>query len=52
MDSQVPLSLTQWDLAFLKSLYASNADRTASRQRGEMKQIVRQTLQDEPEKGE
>jgi len=52
MDSQVPLSLTEWDLAFLKSLYASNANRTASSQRGEMKQIVRQTLQDEPRKGE
>ena len=48
MDSPVPLTLTDWDLAFLKSLYASSANRSASRQRSEMKQIVRRTLQDEP----
>lgn len=48
MDSAVPLTLTEWDLALLKSLYASNANRSASRQRSEMKQIVRRTLKDEP----
>ena len=52
MNSQVPLSLTEWDLAFLKSLYASESNRRAARQRYEMKQIVRQTLQDERKKGE
>lgn len=48
MDSAVPLTLTNWDLAFLKSLYASSTNRSAARQRSEMKQIVRQTLQDAP----
>ena len=47
MNSPVPLTLTEWDLAFLKSLYASDVNRRASSQREEMKQIVRRTLQDE-----
>lgn len=52
MDSPVPLTLTEWDLAFLKSLYASDANRMASGQRHEMKQIVRRTLKVEPKNGE
>jgi hypothetical protein len=44
MDSLIPVTLTQWDLAFLKSLYASSPDRTATRQRNEMKRIVEQDL--------
>ena len=50
MNSPVPLTLTEWDLAFLKSLYASDANRTAASQRNEMKQIVRKTLQGGPAK--
>ena len=46
MNSPVPLTLTEWDLAFLKGLYASDPERTATSQRNEMKQIVRRTLQD------
>jgi hypothetical protein len=52
MDSPVPLTLTEWDLAFLKSLYASDGNKSAASQRGEMKQIVRRNLQKDPEKGE
>ena len=47
MNSSVPPTLTEWDLAFLKSLYASDPNVRASRQRGEMKQIVRRTVQGE-----
>ena len=46
--SPMPVTLTEWDLAFLRSLYASSANRSASQQRAEMKQIVRRTLQAEP----
>lgn len=46
MNSPVPLTLTSWDMAFLKSLYSSNANRTAAGQRGEMKQIVERDLTD------
>jgi hypothetical protein len=52
MNSPVPLTLTEWDMAYLKSLYASDPDRYAGRQRSEMKQIVRRDLQKEREKGE
>ena len=52
MNSAVPLTLTEWDLAFLKSLYASGTNRRASLQRDEMKQIVRRSLRDERKAGE
>ena len=48
MGSPVPLTLTEWDLAFLKSLYGSNPNRTAASQRGEMKRIVQDELQGKP----
>lgn len=35
-DQQVPLSLTQWDLSYLKSLYATSNAYYASYQRGDM----------------
>lgn len=44
MDSPVPLSLTEWDLAFLKSLYSSRPNRRAGLQREEMKGYVRRTM--------
>lgn len=50
MNSAVPLTLTEWDLAFLKSLYTSDPNRRASSQRQEMKQIVRRDLQRQREK--
>lgn len=46
MNSPVPLTLTSWDMAFLKSLYSSDPNRTAAGQRGEMKQIVERDLTD------
>lgn len=51
MGSAVPITITQWDLAFLKSLYASAENQRAARQRGEMKRIVREQLEGAP-KGE
>ena len=46
MDSAVPITLTQWDLALLKSLYASNPNRTARAQRTDIKQRVVDELRD------
>jgi len=40
MDSEVPISLTQWDFGFLKSLYGSMEGRYASQQRSEMQQLM------------
>jgi hypothetical protein len=42
--SEVPLSLTQWDLSFLTSLYASSNDAYANRQRSEMKGMFKDEL--------
>ena len=39
-DQMVPLSLTHWDLGYLKSLYATSNAYFASYQQGEMEQIV------------
>lgn len=36
MGSAVPITLTQWDLAYLKALYGSTGNRLAGQQRGEM----------------
>ena len=46
MNSAVPITLTQWDLALLKSLYASNPNRAAASQRNDIKQRVVQELRD------
>jgi len=35
-----PVTLTEWDLAFLKALYGSAANRIAFQQRNEMKHLV------------
>lgn len=40
----VPVTLTQWDFAFLRSLYGSDENRYAGQQRGEMKQLMRDEL--------
>lgn len=37
-DQMVPVTLTQWDLGYLKSLYATSNDYYASYQRGDMEQ--------------
>lgn len=52
MNSAVPPTLTEWDLAFLKSLYARDANVRAVRQRSQMKQIVRQSIEGERKTGE
>lgn len=44
MDSAIPVTLTEWDLAFLKALYASGERQYATRQRREMEQRLRKEL--------
>lgn len=41
----VPLTLTHWDLGFLKALYGSSEGTYASRQRGEIKGLVKKELE-------
>jgi hypothetical protein len=48
-DSQVPLSLTQWDLSFLRALYASSGNLYAYGQRSEMRGRIEKELK-RPEK--
>lgn len=40
----VPITLTQWDFAYLRSLYGSAENRYVSQQRGEMKRLMRDEL--------
>lgn len=40
----VPVTLTQWDFAYLRSLYGSAENRYVSQQRGEMKRLMRDEL--------
>lgn len=44
MDSAVPITLTQWDLAYLKALYASTSNRRARQQQREMSQRMTEDL--------
>ncbi|HEV2079865.1 MAG TPA: hypothetical protein VGR19_08230 [Allosphingosinicella sp.] len=44
MDSEVPVTLTQWDMGFLKALYASGSGRYATQQRGEMQRLLKDEL--------
>ena len=44
MGSAVPLTLTAWDLSFLKALYASNKNSYAEYQRSEMQALMRREL--------
>jgi hypothetical protein len=46
MGSEVPITLTQWDLGFLKALYGSGENRYASQQRAEMKRILGKELEE------
>ena len=46
--AEAPASVTWWDFAFLKSLYASSNALTASGQRGEMERIVARELSKVP----
>lgn len=44
MGSEVPQSVTEWDVAFLKALYRSNIRSYAGRQKQEMQGIVRKEI--------
>jgi len=44
MGGQVPITLTAWDLAFLKSLYESDPNRYAPGQRGEIRAGMKKAL--------
>jgi hypothetical protein len=45
MDSEVPITMTSWDLAFLRSLYAAPATLTAASQRSQVRQGLKQELE-------
>jgi hypothetical protein len=44
-DKPLPVTLTYWDLGFLKSLYATDNSYLASYQRGDMEQLVKQEVE-------
>ena len=44
MNSEVPLTLTQWDLGFLRALYGSAENHYATQQRHEMRRLLRREL--------
>ena len=44
MDSEVPITLTEWDFGFLKALYASSLNHYASSQRGEIQRRLSKDL--------
>lgn len=52
MGSSVPVTMTDWDLAFLKALYSSRERQFAGQQRNEMNRVVRKELaKPQPEEG-
>jgi len=48
MGSAVPITLTEWDLAYLKALYDSTTNRLAGQRTGEMQKKMAQDLKDRP----
>jgi hypothetical protein len=52
MGSEVPLSLTKWDLSFLKGLYAATDNLYANSQRSEIRRQIEEDLKKEEGKGE
>lgn len=44
-DTLLPVTLTYWDLGFLKSLYATDNSYLATYQRGDMEQLVKQEVE-------
>lgn len=44
MDSAIPITLTDWDLGFLKALYSSNENRYAGQQRNEIRSRLKDDL--------
>jgi hypothetical protein len=51
MDSEVPITMTSWDLAFLRSFYAAPANLTAASQRSQIRRSVTRELE-KPKPGE
>jgi hypothetical protein len=51
MGTELPLTLTRWDLGFLRGLYASRANLHANAQRGEIRDGVREALDGAEERG-
>jgi len=49
--SEIPLTLTSWDLAFLESLYGSNVNRDAPSQRDEIREAMSRRLEPADERG-
>ena len=48
MGSAVPITLTEWDLAYLKALYSSTENRLAGQQRHEMGNKIARELSKQP----
>ena len=46
MDDPVPVTLTQWDLSFLRALYGSAENQFATRQRHQMRLLLGQDLEE------
>lgn len=46
MGSEIPITLTAWDLGFLKALYASEGKLSAAAQRSEMQKILGKELEE------
>lgn len=51
MDSEVPITMTSWDLAFLRSFYSAPANLTADSQRSQVRRDVKRELE-KPEQGQ
>lgn len=51
MDSEVPITMTSWDLGFLRSFYAAPSNLTAASQRSQIRRSVTRELE-KPERGE
>jgi hypothetical protein len=50
MNSAIPITLTQWDLSFLKALYSSDPNSHATSQRGEMRRLISKELNGKPQR--
>lgn len=52
MGAPVPLTLTSWDLSFLKAYYASRLNNFAANQRSEMRELMQRDLEGQEESTE
>ena len=51
MGAELPVTLTRWDLGFLRGLYASRDNLYATAQRGEIREGVREALEEAERRG-